>query len=59
MICDCDDGYNGLACDHDINNFETEYIILIAVGGLLVIAIIIGVPIYCWMNRRKDYETVA
>jgi hypothetical protein len=62
-VCECPSSgkpkYNGLGCEHQIKNFTVEYIILIAVGGLLVLAIVIGVPVYCWMNRHSDYETVA
>jgi hypothetical protein len=57
-VCECDDKYNGLGCEHEVKNFTIEYIILIAVGGLLVLSIVIGVPIYCWMNRQQDYETI-
>jgi len=61
--CDCPTGskpeYNGLGCEHEVKNFTIEYVILIAVGGLLVLSIVIGVPVYCWMNRHPEYETVA
>jgi len=59
-VCQCndEDKYNGLGCEHEIKEFTIEYIILIAVGGLLVLSIVIGVPIYCWMNRQQDYETI-
>lgn len=62
-VCQCPTGnkneYNGLGCEHEVKSFTIEYIILIAVGGLLVLSIVIGVPVYCWMNRHSDYETVA
>jgi len=60
--CTCPSGkpeYNGLGCEHEVKSFTVEYIILIAVGGLLVLSIVIGVPVYCWMNRHPEYETVA
>jgi hypothetical protein len=58
FVCECDEDYNGLGCEHEVKSFTIEYIILIAVGGLLVLSIVIGVPIYCWMNRQQDYETI-
>jgi len=61
--CACPTGdkpeYNGLGCEHEVKSFTIEYVILIAVGGLLVLSIVIGVPVYCWMNRHPEYETVA
>lgn len=62
-VCNCSTKskpeYNGLGCEHEVKSFTIEYVILIAVGGLLVLSIVIGVPVYCWMNRHSDYETVA
>jgi len=63
FVCTCPseskNEYNGLGCEHEVKSFTIEYVILIAVGGLLVLSIVIGVPVYCWMNRHSDYETVA
>jgi len=63
FVCQCPsenkNEYNGLGCEHEVKSFTIEYVILIAVGGLLVLSIVIGVPVYCWMNRHSDYETVA
>lgn len=37
--------------------FKTVYIVLIAVGGAIVLAVAIGVPVYCYLqNRKRDYE---
>mmetsp|Transcript_11450 Transcript_11450/g.32162 ORF Transcript_11450/g.32162 Transcript_11450/m.32162 type:complete len:500 (+) Transcript_11450:949-2448(+) len=53
LSCQCDDGWVGAACElEDESGIGIEYIVLIAVGGLLVLAIVIGVPVYCWMNRH-------
>jgi hypothetical protein len=58
-VCMCKDKYEDLDCSHEIKDFTIEYIILIAVGSLLILSIVVGVPIYCFLNRNQEYETVA
>uniref|UniRef100_A0A7S4KB95 EGF-like domain-containing protein n=1 Tax=Paramoeba aestuarina TaxID=180227 RepID=A0A7S4KB95_9EUKA len=58
-VCECDDKYEDLDCGHEIKDFTIEYIILIAVGSILILAILIGVPIYCYLNRNQEYDIVA
>ena len=40
--------------------FETIYIVLAAVGGAIILAVAIGVPVYCYLQNRKRarYERV-
>jgi hypothetical protein len=57
--CRCkNDDYIGYACqidnDHD---FKLEYIILIAVGGAIVLVIVIGVPVYCYIHKKKSRQS--
>jgi len=41
-------------------SFQTIYIVLIAVGGAIILAVAIGVPVYCYVQNRKRarYERV-
>jgi len=59
FVCKCDKNYEDLGCNHKKDDFTIEYVILIAVGGLLILAIVIGVPLYCYLNRQSGYEAVA
>lgn len=54
--CTCDK-YTNYDCtnnnDSSSSTFKTIYIILIAVGGAIVLAVAIGVPVYCYLQNRK------
>lgn len=50
--------YENFACQTPNNHsFQLEYTILIAVGGAILLAIVIGVPIYCLVNKRKSQKS--
>eukprot|EP00013_Stygamoeba_regulata_P026693 CAMPEP_0177648204 /NCGR_PEP_ID=MMETSP0447-20121125/10706_1 /TAXON_ID=0 /ORGANISM="Stygamoeba regulata, Strain BSH-02190019" /LENGTH=617 /DNA_ID=CAMNT_0019150835 /DNA_START=198 /DNA_END=2051 /DNA_ORIENTATION=+ len=55
--CVCEGNYRGVSCDEN-QNYKLQYIILICVGGALVIFVAVGVPLYCYFNKKRDYETV-
>ena len=55
-VCKSDD-YISFNCGIDINTFKTIYIVLIAIGGAIVLAVAIGVPIYCYLqNKSPRYQ---
>ena len=56
--CACkSDDYISFDCGIDINTFKTIYIVLIAIGGAIVLAVAIGVPIYCYLqNKSPRYQ---
>lgn len=56
--CTCDSGYKDFACS--TQKLKTIYIVLIAIGGAIVLAIAIGVPVGCYLKNRKRarYERV-
>jgi hypothetical protein len=63
--CNCDSSsYSNYDCTNSNGSsdtpFKTIYIILIAVGGAIVLAVAIGVPVYCYLQNRKrnNYERV-
>lgn len=53
--CRCtDDNYDqSFDCSEKTNKNSTLYIVLIAVGGAIVLAVAIGVPVYCYFQNRK------
>jgi hypothetical protein len=61
-VCQCKDtkkqnNYDCSALVESSSPFKTVYIVLIAVGGAIVLAVAIGVPVYCYLqNRKRDYE---
>jgi len=57
-ICVCASGYKGFDCSGQ--SLKVVYIVLIAIGGAIVLAIAIGVPIGCYIKNRKRarYERV-
>lgn len=57
-VCNCANGYTGFDCSS--TKLKTVYIVLIAIGGAIVLAIAIGVPIGCYIKNRKRarYERV-
>jgi len=63
--CECTSSkYSNFDCtnsnDSSSGAFKTIYIILIAVGGAIVLAVAIGIPVYCYLQNRKrnNYERV-
>lgn len=59
--CECNDDYSGDYCeDHSSGGLSTLYIILIIIGGAIVLAVLIGVPVALYLNNRKRarYERV-
>jgi hypothetical protein len=60
-VCPCEKDYTVFDCSvEDGDDFKTIYIVLIAVGGAIVLAVAIGVPVYCYVQNRKrsKYERV-
>jgi hypothetical protein len=57
-ICICDDGYEKYDCSEKV--FPLVWIILIAIGGAILLAIAIGVPVSCYLKNKKKsgYERV-
>jgi hypothetical protein len=57
-VCVCASGYKGFDCSGQ--SLKVVYIVLIAIGGAIVLAIAIGVPIGCYIKNRKRarYERV-
>jgi len=57
-VCDCEDGYEKYDCSDKV--FPLVWIILIAIGGAILLAIAIGVPVSCYVKNRKKsgYERV-
>ena len=53
--CTCsDDDYDySFDCSQKNNGNAALYIVLIAVGGMIVLAVAIGVPIYCYISNKK------
>ena len=53
--CTCsDDDYDySFDCAQKNNGNAALYIVLIAVGGMIVLAVAIGVPIYCYISNKK------
>jgi len=53
--CTCsDDDYDySYDCSQKNNGNAALYIVLIAVGGMIVLAVAIGVPIYCYISNKK------
>jgi len=47
-------------CTQNPDAFSPVYIVLIVIGGLIVISVAIGVPLYCYMKSRKrsNYDTI-
>jgi len=56
--CMCSSRYEDIDCGVK-KSVSLEYIVLIAVVSVLVLAIVIGVPIYCYLNRSQEYDVVA
>lgn len=56
--CSCNDHYKDFQCS--TKTLKTIYIVLIAIGGAIVLAIAIGVPVGCYIKNRKRarYERV-
>jgi len=56
--CTCNSGYKDFFCS--TQKLKTIYIVLIAIGGAIVLAIAIGVPVGCYLKNRKRarYERV-
>jgi len=57
-LCICDDGYERYDCSDKV--FPLVWIILIAIGGAILLAIAIGVPVSCYVKNKKKsgYERV-
>lgn len=57
-MCRCNDHYKDFQCS--TKTLKTIYIVLIAIGGAIVLAIAIGVPVGCYIKNRKRarYERV-
>jgi hypothetical protein len=57
-LCSCEDHYKDFECG--TKTLKTIYIVLIAIGGAIVLAIAIGVPVGCYIKNRKRarYERV-
>lgn len=53
---DCTDSWNA---DSD-SGFKAIYVILLSVGAAIILAVAIGVPVYCYLQNRKrnNYERV-
>mmetsp|Transcript_16186 Transcript_16186/g.63109 ORF Transcript_16186/g.63109 Transcript_16186/m.63109 type:complete len:578 (+) Transcript_16186:99-1832(+) len=51
--CDDDNYDQSFDCSEKTNKNSTLYIVLIAVGGAIVLAVAIGVPVYCYFQNRK------
>jgi hypothetical protein len=61
FTCSCENGYSGTYCQSSPKKkLSTLYIILIIIGGAIVLAILIGVPVALYLNNRKRarYERV-
>ena len=60
-VCNATKGkttYENFECQVANNhNFQLEYIVLIAVGGAIILSIVIGIPIYCAIHRRKSMQS--
>lgn len=58
--CNDDDYEKSFDCTERSNGNSVLYIVLIAVGGFIVLAVAIGVPLYCFIANRKenDYDRV-
>eukprot|EP01095_Lingulamoeba_sp_RSL-Kostka_P014829 TRINITY_DN661_c0_g1_i1.p1 TRINITY_DN661_c0_g1~~TRINITY_DN661_c0_g1_i1.p1 ORF type:complete len:565 (+),score=177.60 TRINITY_DN661_c0_g1_i1:106-1800(+) len=60
--CDCKKKYELYDCsgEEDDSSFDSIYIVLIAIGGAIILAVAIGVPVYCYIQnrRRSKYERV-
>jgi len=56
--CNCNDGYEKYDCSEKV--FPLVWIILIAIGGAILLAIAIGVPVSCYLKNKKKsgYERV-
>lgn len=56
--CICNEHYKDFECG--TKTLKTIYIVLIAIGGAIVLAIAIGVPVGCYIKNRKRarYERV-
>jgi len=55
--CSCNKGYKGLYCQN--HGLPLIVIILIAIGAAIILAIVIGVPVACYIrNSRKSYSRV-
>jgi hypothetical protein len=57
-VCICDDTYERYDCNDKV--FPLVWIILIAIGGAILLAIAIGVPVSCYVKNKKKsgYERV-
>jgi len=57
-VCSCNEHYKDFECG--TKTLKTIYIVLIAIGGAIVLAIAIGVPVGCYIKNRKRarYERV-
>lgn len=60
-ICNATSGkttYENFECQV-VNNhtFQLEYIVLIAVGGAIILSIVIGIPVYCAIHRRSSMQS--
>jgi len=56
--CICNKGYKGLYCQ--THGLPLIVIILIAIGAAIILAIVIGVPVACYIrnSRKANYERV-
>lgn len=59
-VCDYSDYDESFNCMVNPNAFSPIYIVLIVIGGAIVIAVAIGVPLYCYLRSRKraSYDTI-
>lgn len=53
--CSCyDDDYDqSFNCSEKTNSNSPLYIVLIAIGGAIVLAVAIGVPVYCYFQNKR------
>merc|ERR1712137_1031378 len=61
--CPCGKKYELMDCSAKADNgdsFDKIYIVLIAIGGAIILAVAIGVPVYCYIQnkQRNKYERV-
>jgi len=57
-VCTCNKGYKNFACS--TRGLAIIWIILISIGGAIVLALAIGIPVGCYIKNRKRarYERV-
>mmetsp|Transcript_10021 Transcript_10021/g.24982 ORF Transcript_10021/g.24982 Transcript_10021/m.24982 type:complete len:514 (+) Transcript_10021:22-1563(+) len=51
-------GCDNFNCSARDGPFKTVYIVLLVVGAAIVLAIALGVPVYCWLWTRKTKRSV-